>query len=73
MMVDQSHTTIDPHEKFKVGARIRLSAMGRARSRRITVQTGVIIGTPHRTDALRILMDGKKQPITLHISYVELA
>ena len=71
-MVDQNDTVIDPHEQFKVGTRIRLSVMGRARSRRITAQTGVVVGTPHRSDALRILMDGKKQAITLHISYIEL-
>jgi hypothetical protein len=61
----------DPDDIFKVGTRIRLSTLGKERSRRTKTQTGVVIGRPFQSDALRVQMDGAKQPITLHISYVE--
>lgn len=60
-----------PDDIFKVGTRIKLSPLGKERSRRAKVQTGVVVGKPFQTDAVRVQMDGMKQPITLHVSYIE--
>jgi FixJ family two-component response regulator len=51
--------------------RIRLSALGKERSPRITTHTGIIVGKTPGSDTVRILLDGHKLPITLHKSYIE--
>ena len=61
----------DPDDVFGIGTRIKLSPLGKERSRRTKVQTGVVVGKPFQSDAVRVQMDGMKQPITLHISYIE--
>lgn len=60
----------DPNE-FKIGARIRLSPLGKERLHRHTVHTGTIVGKTFSSHAVRVLLDGKKQPVSLHVSYVE--
>lgn len=59
-------------DKFRIGARIRLSSLGRQRCPRIMSETGVVVGKAAHIDRVRLKMDGKKQFITLHVSYVEL-
>jgi hypothetical protein len=51
--------------------RIQLSALGRARSPRMKVHTGVIVGLTDGSEGVRVMMDGSKSPITLHESYIE--
>jgi hypothetical protein len=58
--------------ELKPGMRIRLSALGKVRSPRIKVHTGVIVGKPPGSEGVRIMLDGSKTPITLHESYIEL-
>ena len=62
----------DAHDgrELRPGMRIRLSALGRARSPRMKVHTGVIVGLTG-SEGVRVIMDGSKQPITLHESYIE--
>jgi hypothetical protein len=62
---------VDPDEVFQIGKRFRLSALGKERCPRLTTHTGVIVGQPQRSDAVRVLLDGRKFPITLHASYIE--
>jgi hypothetical protein len=57
--------------ELKPGMRIRLSALGRARSPRMQVHTGVIVGKTDGSESVRVIMDGTKSPITLHESYIE--
>ena len=57
--------------ELKPGMRIRLSALGTARSPRIKVHTGVIVGLTDGSEGVRIILDGSKSPITLHESYIE--
>ena len=57
--------------ELKPGMRIRLSALGRARSPRMKVHTGVIVGLTDGSEGVRVMMDGSKSPITLHESYIE--
>jgi hypothetical protein len=57
--------------ELKSGMRIRLSALGRARSPRMKVHTGVIVGLTDGSEGVRVMMDGSKSPITLHETYIE--
>jgi hypothetical protein len=57
--------------ELKPGTRIQLSALGRARSPRMKVHTGVVVGKTYGSEGVRIIMDGSKTPITLHESYIE--
>jgi hypothetical protein len=55
---------------FWPGQRIHLSALGRARSPRMKVHTGVIVGETLGR-GVRIILDGSKTPMKLHKSYIE--
>jgi hypothetical protein len=57
--------------ELKPGMRIRLSALGRARSPRMKVHTGVIVGKTAGSEGVRVILDGSRSPITLHESYIE--
>jgi len=60
-----------PDEVFQIGKRFSLSALGRERCPRLKNDTGVIVGKPQRGDAVRVLLDGRKMPISIHASYIE--
>jgi hypothetical protein len=55
------------------GRRIRLSVLGKERCPRLNLKSdaGVVLGKSGGS-AVRILFDGRKQPVTLHLSYVEM-
>jgi hypothetical protein len=55
-----------------LGARIRLSALGIQRCSKFKSPTGMIVGANPIGTAFRILLDGRKLPVTLHVSYIEL-
>lgn len=57
--------------ELKVGSGFRLSALGIKRCRRLKKPTGVIIGVSPTGSSFRVLLDGRKQPVTLHESYIE--
>jgi hypothetical protein len=63
-------TTFD-FKELESGTRVRLSALGKKRCAKMTRQTGVIVGKSIYKDAFRILMDGSKEAIALHHSYIE--
>jgi hypothetical protein len=56
---------------LKVGSRFRLSALGIERCRKVKNRTGVIIGLSPTGSSVRVIFEGRRQPITLHESYVE--
>ena len=56
--------------ELRIGQRIRLSSLGVERCR-FECGTGVVVGRSNRFNAIRVLMDGRKQPQTLHRSYIE--
>jgi hypothetical protein len=60
-------------EKSKLipGARIRLSPLGIKRCHRLKSHTGLIISINPGGTSFRVLLDGRKLPLTLHQSYVE--
>ena len=56
--------------EFKVGDRVRLSAIGLERSPRMSRNCGVIVGVTISGSAYRVLFDDKKLAILLHKSYL---
>jgi hypothetical protein len=53
------------------GQRVSLSVLGKERCPKLKSQTGVIVKRSG-SSAVRVLFDGRKQPLTLHLSYVEI-
>jgi hypothetical protein len=70
-MLRQRAVQMDDYEWLQPGTRVRLSALGRKRCPKMTRQTGVVVALLDRSDAVRVLMDGNKDPSTLHRSYIE--
>jgi len=64
-------STVKRNGDKKPSKLIRLSALGKERNPRIRTHTGIIVGNTRGSDAVRILLDGHKLPITLHKSYIE--
>ena len=58
-------------QSLKVGSRCRLSALGSKRCRRFKSRTGVIVAISPTGSSFRIAMEGRRQPLTLHASYIE--
>jgi hypothetical protein len=57
-----------------IGAQIRLSALGIERCPKFKSPTcGIVVGANSIGTSFRILLDGRKLPVTLHVSYIELA
>jgi hypothetical protein len=72
------HTTDFPkprHDRaddLKIGMRVRLSPLGIKRSPRVRgSHTGIVISARSRK-SVRVLLDGRKKAVTLHVSYIEL-
>ena len=61
----------DCENEYQPGQRIRLSALGKERCPKIKIYSGVVSGKTSRSDAVRVLIDGRKTPMTLHVSYIE--
>ena len=57
--------------KLVAGSRIRLSALGFEPCPRLKSRTGMIVGINPSGTSFRVLIDGRKLPVTLHQSYVE--
>jgi hypothetical protein len=54
------------------GQRIRLSVLGKERCPKLRLKSdaGIVLG--QAGSSVRILFDGRKQPVTLHLSYIEM-
>ena len=57
--------------EVRPGARVSLSDLGKERCPRLKDGTATIVRR-NGPFSVRVLFDGRKQPITLHLSYVEL-
>jgi hypothetical protein len=58
-------------DELTAGRRIKLTALGKQRCPKLKNDTGVVIGKSPQSNAFRVLIDGRKMPITLHESYIE--
>jgi hypothetical protein len=55
------------------GQRVRLSELGRQRCPKLKLKSDAgIVLSRLGTNAVRILFQGRKQPVTLHVSYIEM-
>lgn len=68
---------VDRMQKYQptpaIGSRIRLSALGNERCPKFKNPTrGIVVGANLIGTSFRILLDGRKLPVTLHVSYIEL-
>ena len=55
------------------GQRVRLSELGRQRCPKLKLKSDAgIVLSRSGISAVRILFQGRKQPVTLHLSYVEI-
>ena len=57
--------------EVKLGQRVSLSVLGKERCPKIKVNTGIIVSR-NGPSSVRVLFDGRKYPLTLHLSYVEM-
>lgn len=57
--------------QFSIGARVRLSKLGEARNPRLKFTEGTIVGGSRYKSSLRVVLDGRKTPLSLHRDYVE--
>ena len=59
--------------ELHIGARVRLTELGKSRSPRIRIHTGSIVGLPQQgKKSVQVLFDGNRVPTRLHLSYIEL-
>ena len=56
---------------LQIGSRCRLSALGSKRCRKLKARTGLIVGISPTGSSFRIVLEGRRQPVTLHASYIE--
>src|SRR5579862_4471160 len=56
---------------LQIGSRCRLSALGSKRCPKLKSRTGVIVGISITGSSFRIVLEGRRQPVTLHASYIE--
>jgi hypothetical protein len=57
--------------EVRPGQRVSLSVLGKERCPKIKSNTGVVVRR-NGPSTVRVLFDGRKQPLTLHLSYVEM-
>jgi hypothetical protein len=58
--------------EIAVGTRFKLSKLGRARNPRIKSMEGTIVGESQYKSSIRVVLDGRKTPLSLHRDYIEL-
>jgi hypothetical protein len=58
-------------EYYRIGDRVRLSALGKQRMSRNKATTAKVVGFGRTDTRIRILFDGSQYPVSIHISYLE--
>jgi hypothetical protein len=58
-------------ESLRVGDRVRLSELGRQRMPRNRATTAKVVGFGRSDTRIRIIFDGSRYPVSLHVSYLE--
>ena len=58
--------------EIPVGTRFKMSKLGEARNPRLKRGTeGTIVGGSHYKSSLRVVIDGRKTPLSMHRDYIE--
>jgi hypothetical protein len=58
--------------EIPVGTRFKLSKLGEARNPRLKSMEGTIVGGSQYKSSLRVVLDGRSTPLSLHRDYIEL-
>jgi hypothetical protein len=58
-------------EPFQKGDRVRLSGLGRERMPRNRATTARVVGFGRSDTRIRIVFDGSRYPVSVHVSYLE--
>lgn len=61
----------DRYDELKPGTRVRLTALGKERSPRLKSHVGKIVTISLHTSTVRVLFEGRKSSVTLHVTYIE--
>ncbi len=61
-------------QALRLGDRVCLSELGKARVRRPTTETGIVVGVvgTHNPSTVRVLFDGLKTVKSIHRTYIRL-
>jgi hypothetical protein len=57
--------------ELKIGQRVKMSAIGAARSPRLALKTGVVVGFAQYNGSVTVRFDGNKSSTCLHRDYLE--
>ena len=58
-------------EYFRIGDRVRLSQLGKERMPRNKSATAKVVGFGRSDTRIRIVFDGSRYPVSIHMSYLE--
>ena len=58
--------------EIPVGTRFKLSKLGEARNPRLKSMEGTVVGGSQYKSSLRVVLDGRSTPLSLHRDYIEL-
>lgn len=61
----------DRYDELKPGTPVRLTELGSERSPRLKGYVGKVVGISLHTSTVRVLFEGRKAPVTLHVTYIE--
>ena len=59
------------HQSFRKGDRVRLSADGQRRFAKVQSTIGMVVGFGLSASSIRVLFDGRVEPVSLHERYLE--
>ena len=59
------------HGVFQMGDRVKLSADGHRRFAKARSTFGKVVGFGIGASSIRVLFDGRVEPVSLHVRYVE--
>jgi hypothetical protein len=57
--------------RISIGARIKMSKLGKARNPHFADKEGTVVGSSRLNNSVRVLFDGRRTPVSLHPDYVE--
>jgi hypothetical protein len=55
---------------LQVGDRVRLSELGESRMSRSRAKSGTVVGFGYSDSRVRVQLDGRERPVTLHRTYL---
>jgi hypothetical protein len=69
--INRAATMEGEEDYFRIGDRVRLSELGRERMPRNRATTAKVVGFGRSDTRIRIVFDGSKYPVSIHVSYLK--